>query len=174
GGGGGCGGGGEGGGGGGDGGGRAGLRAARQGAGAARLRAARLADDGAGLRRRLARCRPQPLRRVRGGLLGEGGPPARLGGVSASGGRDGGPGGVARLAHPVQVPARRLRRPVRRERRAAAPRDRLGRDRRRVADAGAACRDGEEALQPARRLDRRGGHAAETVPVGGLAVRRGR
>ena len=53
------------------------VRAAGQGPRDSRLRTASVADDGPGLRRRLARRRPQPERRLRGRFLGQGGSPAR-------------------------------------------------------------------------------------------------
>ena len=54
------------------------FRAARQGLGAARLRATDTADNGPGLRSRLARGRSQPERRLRSRLLRQGQPLARL------------------------------------------------------------------------------------------------
>ena len=86
------------------------LRPARQGPRAARLRAAHAAGDGARAGRQRARRRPQPLGRLRGRPLrrrttaSTGGAAARRGGD-----RDRGPRRGHGLAHPVQVPARRVR-----------------------------------------------------------------
>ena len=87
-----------------------GLRPAREGPRAPRLRAAHPPRDGARPRRERARRRPQPLRRLRGRPLRRPRPPRRRRRARGRRHRDRGPRRDHGLAHPLQVPARRVRR----------------------------------------------------------------
>ena len=94
------------------------------------LRAAHPADDGAGPGRRRARGADHNRSGAyEADLSGGARPPARRRGARRGRRRDRGPRRDHGLADPVQVPARRLRRPVRRVGRAAGAGDRLGRRR---------------------------------------------
>ena len=84
---------------------------------------------------------------------------------------DRGPLGGHGLAHPLQVPARRLRGPLPRVGAPAELGHRLGRRRRRARGHGAADRSGQARVQRARGLDAGRRHAARPLPDG---VARGR
>ena len=102
-------------------------------------------------------------------------PPARLARGRPPRRRDRGPGRPDRLADPVQVPPRRLQRPLRRERpTCCAPVTGWDVTADELRVTAPAHRHRQEAVQPARRLDAGRGHAAEAVPVGGVAGRRRR
>jgi aldehyde:ferredoxin oxidoreductase len=93
--------------------------------------------------------------------------------AAAAIGRDGGQGGPDRLAHPVQVPPRGVRRPVGRKRRTAPHGHRLERDRGGAAHGRPPGSHHEEAFQHPRGVDASRGHPAEAVPDRGVAQRRG-
>ena len=147
------------------------VRAAGQGPRDSRLRTESAADDGPGLRRGRPRRRPQPQRRLRGRFLGEGGSPARDAGCGALCHRNRGQGRAHGLAHHLQVPSRRVRGFLRRGRRHAAARHRLGHDRRRTARDGQAHRRHQAAIQSAGRLDAGRRHAARAVSQHAAAER---
>ena len=102
-----------------------------------------------------ARRLPQPLVRLRGRLLRSPRPPRPTRGQRASGGRGRGPGGAARLADPLQVPAHAASTTCTRRRRALRAVTGLADDRRRPARGRGAHRRAEEAVQPAPGLDAR-------------------
>ena len=86
-----------------------GVRAAGEGPGAAGLRAAHPAGDGARAGGQRAGRRPQPVGRLRGRSVRALRPPRGRRAARRGGDRDRGPRGGHGLAHPLQVPARRLR-----------------------------------------------------------------
>ena len=128
------------------------------------LRAAHAAGDGARPRGQRARRRPQPLRRLRGRPVRPPRPPERRRGPRRGRDRDRGPRRGHGLADPVQVPARRVRRPVPGVGAAAEQRHRLGRRRRRARGDGPADRARQARVQRPRGLDARRRRAARALP----------
>ena len=150
-----------------------GVRRARQGTRAARLRAAYASSDGARAGGQRARRRPQPVGRIRGRPVGAPRPPARRRATRPRRDRDRGPGGDHGLDDPLQVPARRVRRPDGRVGGTAQCRDRMGCRGRGARHDRRADRDGKAAVQRPGRLDARGGLAARAVPVRAAGARLG-
>ena len=141
-----------------------GVRAPRQGARASGIRAAHAPGHGTRACGQRARCRPQPLRCLRGRPVGSPRPPERRRRPRRGRGLDGGPRGGDGLAHPVQVPAWRVRGSVPGVGPAAQHGHRLGRRRRGARGDGPPDRAGQACVQRTRGMDPRRRRSARAVP----------
>ena len=125
-----------------------------------------------GFRRGHARGRSQSLGRVRSRFLRGRRSPQCGPGERPAGDRNRKQSGADGLADPVQIPARRVQRLLRRGGRDAAAGHRLGCHGRRAARDGGADRHGQEAIQHPGRLDARRRHAARRESCSDASARR--